>query len=146
MILTLNDKREISQIIASFTDEDYERINSEVDRLCKRCDPISEMLRSYKPDEHTKDAIDWLEDDDCDYQEKAAEWFWDAISCSERMPEDTKMLLAFSQGKIVAAYWNWVMSPIDYKKYRAFTYLSGNILDDVTHWMPLLEPPEQDGE
>ncbi|PXA42829.1 Eaa protein [Escherichia coli] len=68
------------------------------------------------------------------------------ISCSERMPEDTKMLLAFSQGKIVAAYWNWVMSPIDYKKYRAFTYLSGNILDDVTHWMPLLEPPEQDGE
>ncbi|HGF6388982.1 TPA: dATP/dGTP pyrophosphohydrolase domain-containing protein [Escherichia coli] len=68
------------------------------------------------------------------------------ISCSERMPEDTKMLLAFSQGQIVAAYWSWVMSPIDYKKYRAFTYLSGNILDDVTHWMPLPEPPEQDGE
>ena len=75
-----DDKREISQIISSFTDEDYERINSEVDRLCKRCDPISEMLRSYKPDEHTKDAIDWLEDDDCNYQEKAAEWFWDAIT------------------------------------------------------------------
>ncbi len=65
------------------------------------------------------------------------------ISCSERMPEDTKMLLAFSQGQIVAAYWNWVMSPIDYKKYRAFTYLSGNILDDVTHWMPLPEPPQE---
>ena len=45
------------------------------------------------------------------------------ISCSDRMPEDTKMLLAFSQGQIVAAYWNWVVSPIDYKKYRAFTYL-----------------------
>ncbi|EPH4606557.1 DUF551 domain-containing protein [Escherichia coli] len=65
----------------------------------------------------------------------------DWISCSERMPEDNKMLLAFSQGQIVAAYWNWVMSPIDYKKYRAFTYLSGSILDDVTHWMPLPEPP-----
>ncbi|EMV8627724.1 DUF551 domain-containing protein [Escherichia coli] len=65
------------------------------------------------------------------------------ISCSERMPEDTKMLLAFSQGQIVAAYCNWVMSPIDYKKYRAFTYLSGNILDDVTHWMPLPEPPQE---
>ncbi|EEW0083889.1 DUF551 domain-containing protein [Escherichia coli] len=63
------------------------------------------------------------------------------ISCSEQMPEDTKMLLAFSQGEIVAAYWNWVVNPIDYKKYRAFTYLSGNILDDVTHWMPLPEPP-----
>lgn len=63
------------------------------------------------------------------------------ISCSDRMPEDTKMLLAFSQGEIVAAYLNWVVNPIDYKKYRAFTYLSGNILDDVTHWMPLPEPP-----
>ncbi|WP_247148636.1 DUF551 domain-containing protein [Escherichia coli] len=63
------------------------------------------------------------------------------ISCSDRMPEDTKMLLAFSQGEIVAAYWGWVVNPIDYKKYRAFTYLSGNILDDVTHWMPLPEPP-----
>ncbi|EFH9384048.1 DUF551 domain-containing protein [Escherichia coli] len=65
------------------------------------------------------------------------------ISCSERMPEDTKMLLAFSQGEIVAAYWNWVVNPIDYKKYKAFTYLSGNILDDVTHWMPLPEPPQE---
>ncbi|WP_097451023.1 DUF551 domain-containing protein [Escherichia coli] len=65
------------------------------------------------------------------------------ISCSERMPEDTKMLLAFSQGEIVAAYWNWVVNPIDYKKYRTFTYLSGNILDDVTHWMPLPEPPQE---
>ncbi|EFA6173851.1 DUF551 domain-containing protein [Escherichia coli] len=65
------------------------------------------------------------------------------ISCSERMPEDTKMLLAFSQGEIVAAYWNWVVNPIDYKKYRAFTYLSGNILDGVTHWMPLPEPPQE---
>lgn len=63
------------------------------------------------------------------------------ISCSDRMPEDTKMLLAFSQGEIVAAYWNWVVNPIDYKKYRVFKYLSGNILDDVTHWMPLPEPP-----
>lgn len=66
------------------------------------------------------------------------------ISCSDRMPEDTKMLLAFSQGEIVAAYWNWVVNPIDYKKYRAFTYLSGNILDDVTHWMPLPEPPQEE--
>lgn len=65
------------------------------------------------------------------------------ISCSERMPKDTKMLLAFSQGEIVAAYWNWVVNPIDYKKYRAFTYLSGYILDDVTHWMPLPEPPQE---
>lgn len=80
MNLTLKDKAEIKRIIDSFTAEDNERINQEVERLCKRSDPISDMLRSYKPDEHTKDAVDWLEDDDCSYQEKAAEWFWDAIS------------------------------------------------------------------
>lgn len=63
------------------------------------------------------------------------------IKCSGRMPEYTQMLLAFSQGEIVAAYWNWVVSPIDYKKYRGFTYLSGNTLEDVTHWMPLPKTP-----
>lgn len=66
------------------------------------------------------------------------------IKCSERMPnEDTQMVLAFSQGEIVAAYWNYVMCPIDYKKYRAFTYLSGSLLEHVTHWMPLPEPPRE---
>ncbi|HHL8484892.1 TPA: hypothetical protein ACQ8QO_000397 [Escherichia coli] len=44
-------------------------------RYCSRHIPLPD-----KPDEHTKDAIDWLEDDDCNYQEKAAEWFWDAIT------------------------------------------------------------------
>ncbi|MFS3694914.1 hypothetical protein ACK6T2_09420 [Escherichia coli] len=29
---------------------------------------------------HKRPDIDWLEDDDCNYQEKAAEWFWDAIT------------------------------------------------------------------
>ena len=65
------------------------------------------------------------------------------IKCSERLPEETQMLLAYSQGEIVAAYWNWVVNPIDYKKYRAFTYLSGYILDDVTRWMPLPPPPTE---
>lgn len=52
------------------------------------------------------------------------------ISCSDRMPEDTKMLLAFSQGQIVAAYWNWVVSPIDYKNtelshiYQAISWMT----------------------
>lgn len=65
------------------------------------------------------------------------------IKCSERMPENTQMVLAFSQGEIVAAYWNYVVCPIDYKKYRAFTYLSGSLLEDVTHWQPLPEPPQE---
>lgn len=70
-------------------------------------------------------------------------WFMgEWVKCNERMPEHTQMLLAFSQGEIVAAYWNWIVNPIDYKKYRGFTYLSGYPLEGVTHWMPLPEPPE----
>lgn len=65
------------------------------------------------------------------------------IKCSERLPGKTKMSLAYSQGEIVAAYWDWIVSPIDYKKYRGFTYLSGIVLDDVTHWMPLPLPPTE---
>ena len=66
------------------------------------------------------------------------------VACSERMPEDTQMVLAFSYGEIVAAYWNYVMCPIEYKKYRAFTYLSGSLLKGVTHWMPLPAAPQQE--
>lgn len=66
------------------------------------------------------------------------------VACSQRMPEDTQMVLAFSHGEIVAAYWNYVMCPIEYKKYRAFTYLSGSLLEGVTHWMPLPAAPQQE--
>lgn len=66
------------------------------------------------------------------------------VACSERMPEDTQMVLAFSHGEIVAAYWNYVMCPIEYKKYRAFTYLSGSLLEGVTHWMPMPAAPQQE--
>ena len=65
------------------------------------------------------------------------------IKCSKKMPDDTQMLLAFSQGEIVAAYWDWVVNPIDYKKRRDFIYLSGNTLEGVTHWMPLPAPPQE---
>ncbi|EEI7167902.1 DUF551 domain-containing protein [Salmonella enterica] len=68
------------------------------------------------------------------------------VACSERMPEDTQMVLAFSHGEIVAAYWNYVMCPIEYKKYRAFTYLSGSLLEGVTHWMPMPAAPQQEAK
>ncbi|WP_431647608.1 DUF551 domain-containing protein [Enterobacter hormaechei] len=66
------------------------------------------------------------------------------VACSERMPEDTQMVLAFNHGEIVAAYWNYVMCPIEYKKYRAFTDLSGSLLEGVTHWMPMPAAPQQE--
>ncbi len=66
------------------------------------------------------------------------------ISCSERMPEDTKMLLAFSQGEIVAAYWNWVVNPINYKKYRAFGFapIFPDTCYHLTHyWLAAVDIP-----
>lgn len=65
------------------------------------------------------------------------------IKCSQQMPENTQMLLAYSQGQIVPALWNYVVCPVEYKKYRAFTYLDGGPLENVTHWMPLPPPPSE---
>ncbi|EPU3569752.1 DUF551 domain-containing protein [Escherichia coli] len=65
------------------------------------------------------------------------------ISCSERMPEETGDIIVVSDGI--------VMSGISYSRRDGF-YIAALEYDDdepiggVTHWMPLPEPPEQDGE
>ena len=40
MRLSMNDKKEIKQIIAGFTDADYQEIDKEVERLCASAQPI----------------------------------------------------------------------------------------------------------
>ncbi|CZY59696.1 DUF551 domain-containing protein [Enterobacter hormaechei] len=65
------------------------------------------------------------------------------VKCSERTPERTQTLIVFSHGEVVPAIWNYCVSPVDYKKYRAFTYLSGTEMRGVTHWMSLPEPPSE---
>ncbi|EIY0206558.1 TPA: DUF551 domain-containing protein [Escherichia coli] len=65
------------------------------------------------------------------------------ISCSERMPEETGDIIVVSDGI--------VMSGISYSRRDGF-YIAALEYDDdepiggVIHWMPLPEPPEQDGE
>ncbi len=65
------------------------------------------------------------------------------ISCSERMPEETGDIIVVSDGI--------VMSGISYSRRDGF-YISALEYDDdepiggVTHWMPLPEPPQHDGE
>ena len=80
MRLTIADKQEIKGIIANLDERDNERIYEEVERLSKASNPITSLLRNFQPDEHTTDAVDYLSGDDVAYQEKASEWFWDALT------------------------------------------------------------------
>lgn len=80
MRLTTADKQEIKTIIASLDERDNERIYEEVERLAKASNQITSLLRKFNADEHTDDAMTYLESDDVAYQEKAAEWFWDALT------------------------------------------------------------------
>lgn len=62
------------------------------------------------------------------------------IKCSERMPEETgDIIVACSDGI--------VMSGISYSRRKGFyiaalEYDDDEPVTDVTHWMPLPEPPE----
>lgn len=77
MRLTMTDKTEIKQIIASFNDDDNAAIDKQVEMLCANMRPVLNMLESYRPDDYTKHAVEWLGEEDCNYQEFAAEVMWD---------------------------------------------------------------------
>lgn len=63
------------------------------------------------------------------------------ISCSERMPEGYTDVLV-TDGEHVDVKW-WDESGY----WDSWTELNSDIFaDEITHWMPLPEPPEQDGE
>ncbi|MFP2192389.1 dATP/dGTP pyrophosphohydrolase domain-containing protein [Escherichia marmotae] len=63
------------------------------------------------------------------------------ISCSERMPEGYADVLV-TDGEHVDVKW-WDESGY----WDSWTELNSDIFaDEITHWMPLPEPPEQDGE
>lgn len=77
MRLTMTDKTEIKQIIASLSDEDHAKIDKIVERLCVNFYPVLNMLEDHKPDEFTKQAVEWLGEDDCNYQDFAMTVMWD---------------------------------------------------------------------
>ncbi|KMK11130.1 hypothetical protein ABW06_22720 [Pluralibacter gergoviae] len=79
MNLTLTDKAEIKRIIAGLGDADMEHVHAETERLAASCAPLFDMLESHKPDEFTRDAVNWLREDDCNAQDEAATLFYDAI-------------------------------------------------------------------
>ncbi|HHN5906566.1 TPA: hypothetical protein ACRRD7_000599 [Enterobacter hormaechei] len=77
MRLTMTEKTEIKQIIASFSDADNASIDKQVEMLCANMRPVLNMLEAHKPDDYTKDAVEWLGEEDCNYQEFAGEVMWD---------------------------------------------------------------------
>lgn len=77
MRLTMTDKTEIKQIIASFNDDDIAAIDKQVEMLCANMRPVLNMLESHRPDDHTKAAVEWLGEEDVNYQEFAGEVMWD---------------------------------------------------------------------
>lgn len=77
MRLTMTDKTEIKQIIANLSEEDHEKIDKIVERLCVNFYPVLNMLEDHKPDEFTKQAVEWLSEDDCNYQDFAGTVMWD---------------------------------------------------------------------
>lgn len=77
MRLTMTDKTEIKHIIASFNDDDNAAIDKQVEMLCANMRPVLNMLEEHKPDDYTKQAVEWLGEDDCNYQEFAGEVMWE---------------------------------------------------------------------
>lgn len=77
MRLTMTDKTEIKQIIANLSDDDNAAIDKQVEMLCANIRPVLNMLESHRPDDYTKDAVEWLGEDDCKYQDFAGEVVWD---------------------------------------------------------------------
>ncbi|HID4130808.1 TPA: hypothetical protein ACXE8V_001109 [Pluralibacter gergoviae] len=79
MNMTLTDKAEIKRIIAGLGDADMAHVHAETERLAESCAPLFDTLESHKPDEFTRDAVNWLREEDCDAQEAAATMFYDAL-------------------------------------------------------------------
>ncbi|WP_252517969.1 hypothetical protein [Escherichia coli] len=73
----MTDKTEIKQIIASFNGDDNAAIDKQVEMLCANMRPVLNMLESHKPDDNTKSAVEWLGEEDVNYQEFAGEVMWE---------------------------------------------------------------------
>lgn len=66
----------------------------------------------------------------------------DWIKCSERMPDEFDKVLLVAYGKVVYYGWYCGVLPNNHETWRDS---EGSIYwdDDVTHWMPLPEPPKE---
>lgn len=76
MQLNIAEKKEIQDIINNFSDKDKELIRAATDYLSKTYSPLIDAVCNHLSDEHTKDAVNYLDMDDVSFQDYAAEVFW----------------------------------------------------------------------
>lgn len=79
MRLSIRDIEELKRIKENLEEVDYERINAEVEALTKSSCPVTSLLRNFKPDSNTEDAVSFLEDHSAEYQTLSGESWWDII-------------------------------------------------------------------
>lgn len=87
-----------------------------------------------------------VEEDGCEYRFENPRW----ISVEERLPEGEVLAANFAPG--THGYKEYIIGYVDEVKctepdwHRCKCYASNDheILNDVTHWMPLPEPPEKE--
>ena len=83
-------------------------------------------------DESTKQLLHWLED----YKRLKSASSW--IPCSEKMPDDNVDVLVYDYGILIARYNIYDKYDIGWmEKFECYP------LTNVTHWMPLPEPPQR---
>ncbi|NIG12968.1 hypothetical protein F3J37_01390 [Pantoea sp. Al-1710] len=81
MRLSISDNRRITDLITDFTNEDWEEIRNEVERLhnLKSQIPIYNAIAAYHPTEFTALVDEYLSLSDVDYQVYVSECFWDLL-------------------------------------------------------------------
>lgn len=76
MQLTLSEQARIKQIRSMLDERDHDRIASEVERLERiHANPLTALLFNFEPDEHTKEAAEYLTEIDADFQDELAVMF-----------------------------------------------------------------------
>lgn len=60
------------------------------------------------------------------------------VRCEERLPDIAEKVLVYNRGQIFTAWRTSFSEPIG--KWDSYDFQT----DDITHWMPLPEPPKED--
>ena len=61
------------------------------------------------------------------------------VRCEDRLPDVAEKVVAFAEGQIITAWRTFFSEPIG--KWDTNDAVS---VDNITHWMPLPEPPRED--
>ncbi|WWD11066.1 hypothetical protein CPL00134L_CDS0071 [Escherichia phage Phagiculus] len=66
------------------------------------------------------------------------------VDVKDEKPSDDQVFIIVNSRSygVMPAYWNYLVDPKTFKKYRCFTTLGCEEIDDVTHYMLAPNPPK----